>query len=374
LKILILVYSEIQRDARVLRQIDWLKKEHQITLFAFGKYHDDDVEYFPLKSSFPFYKKMLGALLLKCKLFNNYYWLIPTNQQAYKILSKWKSGFDLIICNDIFPLPLAVKIKRNAKLIFDAHEYYPLENDADTKWMYFFYSYMDYLCKNYAPQADIMFTVGYRIAEEFVKRYNLNPLILMNLPQYVELKAKLHNATHIRLVHHGAALKGRNLELMIEIVNALDERFSLDLYLLSDNEKYINKLKAAIAVKDRIRILEPLDVKNVIAVLNQYDAGIYLLNSKSFNNVNCLPNKFFDYIQARIALIIGPSPEMKTIVEKYNCGFVTRDFIVSNIVQEISQITKEQINLYKNNCETLAKELNSDLSKKVFLDSIAELF
>ena len=47
---------------------------------------------------------------------------------------------------------------------------------------------------------------------------------------------------------------------------------------------------------------------------NQYDVGVFLLPASFPNQVHVLPNKLFDYIQARLAVAIGPSHEMAEVV------------------------------------------------------------
>ena len=42
----------------------------------------------------------------------------------------------------------------------------------------------------------------------------------------------------------------------------------------------------------------------------------------NFNNKLALPNKLFDYVQARLGVLIGPSPEMVHYVEEYDLGEV----------------------------------------------------
>ena len=50
------------------------------------------------------------------------------------------------------------------------------------------------------------------------------------------------------------------------------------------------------------------------------DIGLSIEKDVSLNYHYCLPNKFLDYIQAGVPVIISPMPEMQTIVEKYNIG------------------------------------------------------
>lgn len=36
----------------------------------------------------------------------------------------------------------------------------------------------------------------------------------------------------------------------------------------------------------------------------------------TFNHIWCLPNKFFDFLQARLGIVTGPSPERARIVDE----------------------------------------------------------
>ncbi len=373
MKILILVYSVLQRDVRVLKQLEWLKG-HDITVIGFEDYSNNNVCYIPINNKFTLFHKFIGAFLLTFKLYMIYYWLLPVNKDAYFKIKQQNESFELIISNDIYTLPLALRIKKNAKLIYDAHEFYPLEHNSNKLWMFFFHGYMNFLHKVYAPKADLMFTIGNFIAHEYKKRYNLNPIVLMNLPVKNNLKQSPIKSNSIRLVHHGAAFPGRNLELMIDIVKKLDSSFNLDFYLVVTNKKYIQKLLDLIQDCPRINIHPPLNVKELITELNLYDAGFYFLQSKSFNDIYCLPNKLFDFIQARLAVIIGPSPEMKKVVEDYQCGYVTSDFNVDNIVKELSLLSKGKIDQFKQNSNIAAEVLNADSSKNIFLNSVNSLF
>ena len=58
----------------------------------------------------------------------------------------------------------------------------------------------------------------------------------------------------IRLAHSGAAVPGRNLEGTIEAVKMLDDRFTLDLYLVKarDGGRYWQQLKDLAASDPRI--------------------------------------------------------------------------------------------------------------------------
>lgn len=371
MNILIIVYSDIQRDVRVLKQLNYLNN-HNVTLMSFNNYSAPNVEHIEIKNTFPLFIKMIGVFLLKLKLYNLYYWILPTNVDCYQKIKK-RYDFDLIIANDIYTLPLAWRIKKQSILIFDAHEYYPREHDNNKQWMFFFHDYMNYLCRNYATKADYMFTIGQSIRNEYHKNFKLNPIILMNLPEYTDLSIKSSDNNSFKMVHHGVALPGRQIELMIELLKQLGNQYFLDLFLVNHNHQYTQFLKDLIKDEPNIKIFDPLKINEIIPTLNNYDIGFYFLKSNSFNDINCLPNKLFDFIQARLAVIIGPSPEMRRIVEEYDCGIATKSFNVDEIVEEIKTITKEDIIRYKKNADIAAKELNSDMSREIFMKIINEI-
>ncbi len=374
MNILIIAFSDINKDARVSRQINWLKSDHTVSLIALDYLNDCKLNFFKIDNHFSFFRKVIGAFFLKLKLYERYYNNLTEIVKSEEILRNLK--FDLIIANDIQSLPIAVKYKNNAKIYFDAHEFSPKEHDTNIFWCFFFKDYYNYLCKKYIPKCDFMTTVSYKIKEEYELIFKNDVHILLNLPDKYILPIDSNKPTNqgfYRFVHHGVALPQRNMTLMIDIVKKLGDNYQLDLYLVPTNRKYYLKLKKYIENIKNVKIYNPIDIKEIVPTLSKYDAGIFFLPSSSFNYIYTLPNKLFDFIQARLAVIIGPSPEMRRIVEEYDCGIATKSFNVDEIVEEIKTITKEDIIRYKKNADIAAKELNSDKSKEVFMKIIKEI-
>jgi hypothetical protein len=85
-----------------------------------------------------------------------------------------------------------------------------------------------------------------------------------------------------------------------------------------------------------------------------------------------LPNKLFDFLQARLALVIGPSPEMARIVREHDCGLVTAGFAVEDLVQTLRTLRPERVAALKRGSDRAASVLNAERNREVMLRLVEE--
>lgn len=380
---LIISFSKIERDPRVLREIGFLQDNYELTIAGYGPYSSPKIEFIDLTLLSLHKKHPLSHFLYRLGRakqyfingYEKYYWSHPLIVSAEEKLSD--KEFDFILANDIFSLPLAHKIaqKTNAKLVFDAHEYSPREYENYLIWRIINQPMVVYFCKKYLALTDAMVTVCDGIAEEYQRVFGIEkPKVITNAPDYIaHIQPSPTKEKQIRIIHHGGAARDRHIEDMIEIVMQLDERFSLDLMLVASDEKYLNELKLKAGNSAKIRFLEPVPFDEIIFVLKDYDIGLYLLAPTNFNNQMALPNKLFEFIQARLAVIIGPSPEMARIVQNYQCGCVSTDFSIASMVRLMNGLSHENIVKFKKMSELASKELNSQNNNEVLNGIIQNL-
>jgi hypothetical protein len=114
-----------------------------------------------------------------------------------------------------------------------------------------------------------------------------------------------------------------------------------------------------IGTKKNVRLIPPVGSDDIIPYISQYDIGIYLLEPNNFNNKHALPNKFFEFIQGRLAIAIGPSPEMAKIVTDYDLGLISKDFDAKNLAETVNSFTTDKIIYYKEKSNLASKEFNS---------------
>jgi hypothetical protein len=98
-------------------------------------------------------------------------------------------------------------------------------------------------------------------------------------------------------------------------------------------------------------------IEEIIPTIGQYDVGFFYYEPTGFNIAHCLPNKLFEYIQARLMIAIGPSPDMAELVKEYGCGVIAGEFSVHAMAKSLNLLSAEDIDKYKNNSDRAAKEL-----------------
>ncbi|MGV3631570.1 MAG: capsular biosynthesis protein [Bacteroidota bacterium] len=365
-KILIIAFTDLKNDPRVYRQINHLKDSNTVSCLGLANPDIDSVDFIPTEKN----KNKLHLLFAYCLLLVRLYELFYWNQKVIKnALRNLKSmDYDLIIANDIESLPFAQRIasKSKARIVFDAHEYSPKEHENKFVWRILFQNYNRYLLRKYTPNISLMFTVCQGLADEYKKEFNLDAKVLNNASEFINASPVFNtDAGRIRIIHHGGAISSRKIENMIEMMDYLDERFELDLMLVATKRTYLDFLKEKAKHNPRIQFIDPVPLKQIVPKTLSYDLGIYILEPNSFNNHFALPNKLFEFIQARLAIAIGPSPEMKRIVEEHKLGVVADDFSARSLAAKIQELTPEQINAFKRNSHEAAQTINSSYNMKI---------
>jgi hypothetical protein len=282
---------------------------------------------------------------------------------------------DVVIIHDPVFLSNVAQLKSscNFKLVFNAHEYYPLEFDNRPNWAETYQKYYEELYSTYLPQVDLLVNVSATIVEKTKEVFGRDSFLLPNAAFYHDLQPKPCGSI-IKVVHHGACIKDRYLERMIEAVGALPERFALDMYLTKgSNVEYYNQIQNLCERYSNVKLLQPISFADIVPMLNNYDVGLYLLFAENFNQMAAMPNKIFEYIQARLALVISPNVDMAKLVNQWQCGVVSKGFDVVDCIHTLRELSAEKILHYKMNSSKAAQVLSSEEFHKQYLEQIRRL-
>lgn len=371
-RILIISFSELKSDPRVYRQIQLLRKHFHVTAAGFGNCPAEDIDWIQIQPSLRTrWDQLKNIVLLGLRHFEKSYWNRPLHRIALGLLGDRK--FDLILANDIDALPLAVRLAVGTPVLLDAHEYAPREYEDSALWRLVVQPYKMYLCRQYLGRAQGMLTVCAGLAEEYRRMYGVSPMVVLNAPPYQKLEPTPVDAAVVRMIHHGAAIPSRHLEVMIEMMQFLDPRFRLDFMLVPSDPDYLKQLRSRAAIDSRIRFVEPVPMLDIPRFINTYDIGVFLLPPVNFNYAHALPNKFFEFVQARLAVAIGPSPEMARLVEQYAFGVVADDFTPRCMAERLNRLTAQEIAGLKMASDIAARDLCFDRSSEVLLSEVHRL-
>ena len=344
-----------------MRQIWLLGANHELTVVGFGVKPEAHIRFAEIKETrTSIVEKVWWSLKLVAGAFQSYYWGRHDVASAFHLLSDCMP--DVIIAHDLTTLPLALQLSKKfsekpVPVIYDAHEYTPREFEDRFLWRLLFKRYAHAFCRKYLPQAASMFTVCQGIADEYTLRYGVKPLVVHNAPFNQRLSPTPVREDAIRMIHHGVASQARHLEVMIEMMAHLDDRFTLDLMLIEGESGYMTFLRQKARHDARIRFLEPVPMPQICQHINEYDLGLYLLPPVNFNHQHALPNKFFEFIQACLMVAIGPSPEMARLVEEYRCGVVAESFEPQALASALSELKAESVRVFKEASHRAAQSL-----------------
>jgi hypothetical protein len=396
-RILIISLSDFDRDPRVARQVDSLSRDHEVISAGYIPESVECPQSLDLRSTFfptwgmgslrnklaivfsgrDFFKG-LGILFIKAFAGMKRPFaladLVLNRLMIRDLVSRLKSlEADLIIANDLTALPLAVASKGNSRILYDAHEYSPGQQPATRQGRHR-NAWASYQMRKYLPYVDRMTTVCDGIADEYTKYFPVSrPDVIVNAVPFQDLEPVERSDGKILLVHHGISAPLRKIEETIKAMCLLDERFELHLYLVQTDLRYHSYLVNLAKGNDRIVFHEPVPMSMIPATLNHYDIGIAMFPPVTFNLKHVLPNKFFEFIQARLAVAIGPSSEMEAYVEKFHLGLIAADFTADALAKRLSALTLSDVASYKKNAGLHAMELSAGTVMDRFKEIVREL-
>lgn len=182
------------------------------------------------------------------------------------------------------------------------------------------------------------------------------------------------NSPKIRLIHHGACIKARKLEKIIDIMAYLpQDRYELNLMLMPTETNYYDYLVQYAARYANVHFLPTVPFAKIPEFTNQFDIGVFIVNSKNISYKYSLPNKFFEFVQARLAIAVGDALEMENYIKKYGLGVFSKTNSPHALADEISKLSPHDIMQYKQNSQKYAQELSADRNIEILRNIAAEL-
>lgn len=360
-RILVLIYTPFASAPRALKQVQYLREAHDVTTAGFGSRGVDGIPHVEIPHGAAQRWGVLGRLLYLALLVLRIHRPIPAlsarDRDTVRLLGD--GSWDIVIAHDLWALNGGLRLAPRRGVVLDLHEYAPREGEHSRVWRMVMAPYVRWMLRTMVPRVAAVVTVGEGIADEYRRRFGFDSTVVVNATPFQALEPRPVE-TPVRLVHSGLADPARRLDLMIEAVRATTAPVTLDLYLVDGGVGELDRLKALGESEPRVRFPDAVPYRDLLRTLNGYDVGLSVFPPTNFNLAWCLPNKFFDFIQARLGVIVGPSPEMARFVEQYAIGEVLPDFEAASLARALDALTPERVATWKAASDAHAVELSSE--------------
>jgi len=248
---------------------------------------------------------------------------------------------DILVADDLDTLPAVyfASVLKKRPIVYDSHEYFTeLPELVDRESVRRIWLWIE---KRILPGIKYSYTVSESIAAGYNNKYGTSMQVIRNLPHKLFLPptdSSLKKDNEKTIIYQGALNMGRGLDLAILAMQFLNH---CRLVIAGGGylEDELKKLVKSHDLSAKVQFLGVLRPDELVKHTAQADLGISLEEGKGLNYYYALPNKLFDYIQARIPVLVSELPEMASVVRKYNVGRV----ILTNDPHELADAFQEML-------------------------------
>lgn len=271
---------------------------------------------------------------------------------------------DLVIAHDYYTSDIGFRLARrfDAKFSVDVHEYAVMQYTNDPQWVKYSQPVIRTVQDHYLRRADLVTVLGQSIGDLLKDDIDLKrePVVIRNVPFRSSQPYRPASGDKIQVLYHGDLSRPREIMMAVQSVPMWDDRFELVLRGGGDLT-YIGELKrtaARLGVEDRVKFVDPVSFSQIISAANKSDIGFFAYRAYSPQIQFALPNKFFEYVMAGLAICVSDLQEVGGLVKKFGNGRLIPSHTPQSIAETINGFTEESINECKKASLEAAKELN----------------
>jgi glycosyltransferase involved in cell wall biosynthesis len=303
------------------------------------------------------------------------YWRAVGYEGIYRRLASIEPpDYDLVLGHDWMAAPIAARLAaaRGVPFSIDVHEYARgqyVHTSRRLRWREL--PWANALQSRFLPRADGLTTVSDGIADLLQRDYALpeRPTVVRGFAPWRELSPR-PTGERITVLYHGALVPGRGLEEAIASTPRWRPELRLVIRGVGD-PGYIATLRELVdraGASGRVTIEGPVPAAEMIERANaDADVGFFVQPDLSPQKRFTLPNKFFEYVTAGLALCVSDLPEMARFVREHELGVLVRDATREGIAEALGPVDRAAVDRFKGRSLEAARTLDWNREKRVML-------
>ncbi len=349
--IIVSVISELTTDQRVIRICNSLQQ------MGF----DVKVIARQFSNSLPLENYSFKATRIHCYFQKGFLQYAEFNTRLFFKLLFTKT--DYLLANDLDTLVpnYIVSRMRQKKIFYDTHEYFTgvpeLTNSPFKKRIWKFFE--DWIF----PKLPVVYTVNESVKRKYQQEYGNKIHVIRNVPVTTNVVSKETPERwkgKIILLMQGIGINpGRGGLELLETMKWLPANYHL-VYIGSGTlwDTIANKRKEW-RLEDKVEMIGKLPPSELKKYTPLAMLGFTLDGFNDENFLFNLPNKIFDYLHAAVPVVATPIPEVKIIIEQYQCGICLESLEAKDMARQIENLVNDeaQYQRLKKNATLAAKEL-----------------
>jgi glycosyltransferase involved in cell wall biosynthesis len=286
---------------------------------------------------------------------------------------------DLIIAHNYHTADLGYRLaaRCRAKFSVDCHEYAAEENSCDPQWVRWQRPCIVAVQDYYLSRADVVTTVCDGIAELLDRDYRLpQPTVAVRSVPLKNIQQFRPVGERVTVLYHGDISRGRELHVAIRSVALWRPEIDFVVRGRGDAE-YITELRDLanqMGVAARVFFEPAVPLDRMVPEANKADIGYFSYTNFSHQSEFVLPNKFFEYIMAGLALCVADLSEMRRVTHRYGLGRLIARHSPEAIAEVINSFTREEIERFKRASLKAAETLNWDHERHRLIGAYNGLF
>lgn len=302
-------------------------------------------------------------------------------QNIATIFSRDHFPADIVICHDSLSMPAASVIsqKLSADLYFDAVEVTDISKRSSVSFRTLpgeYKQHYNYAINKSVKEAKVVLTVGEAMGEYVKEKHNLANIYSISNVRPLKTCVCAPSEKNVRtdlglnlnvplLVSTGNLYYIEGLEVFLKIIQEWPEAH-LALVGASAKKVYIDKIKSY-KLDDRVHFLPPMPWESLPAYINAADIGIvpWGFDDKTPENLAISnPNRIYDYIAASLPFISSDVPDIRSVIDKYECGKISNsENLKADLLDIYSNADKYRVRLL-----TAKEKLNAEMEMEKFLN------